>query len=171
MDVLWSPWRSKYIDTFKGEDKNGNVSCFLCDAAQSDEKSDKELLIITRRSNCFALLNKFPYNNGHVLIAPCRHVGDMEELTDDELSGLMFLIRDTIKALNEAYSPHGYNAGINLGRTAGAGVPGHLHFHVVPRWNGDTSFMAVLSDVKVVSQSLEDTRDILSGIFNRLNKK
>jgi ATP adenylyltransferase len=167
MEILWSPWRSKYIETFKDEDKNKSNSCFLCDAALTKGK-DKELLVVHRNKLCFVILNKYPYNNGHSLIAPYRHVATLNELTDDELFELFNTTRITVTALQEIYNPNGYNIGINIGRVAGAGLPGHIHVHVVPRWNGDTSFTAVISDVKVVSQSLEDTQKILSKTFLKI---
>jgi len=167
MDTLWSPWRSKYIDTFKQEDKKEKEECFLCEAMNSPDR-DAELLVITRRELCFAMLNKYPYNNGHMLISPYRHICDFNELTTDEMTAIMLLINDSIKVLNRCVKPHGFNVGANLGRAAGAGVPGHLHFHIVPRWNGDTSFMPTLADVKIVSQALEDNQRELSLMFKEM---
>jgi ATP adenylyltransferase len=164
MEVMWSPWRSKYIEGFKEEIAGNEESCFLCDAVNKSG-IDSDIYVVEKRDECFVILNKFPYNNGHVLIAPYRHISNLEDLTDEELTGLMRTLRDSVKALGLVYKPHGYNAGINLGRTAGAGVPGHLHFHVVPRWDGDTSFMATLSDTKIVSQSLEDTKRLMVDAF------
>jgi ATP adenylyltransferase len=166
MDILWSPWRSKYIDTFKNEEKKRKESCFLCEAANNPDRK-AELLVVARREQVFAMLNKYPYNNGHMLISPYRHVGALEELTDDEMIAMMKLIRESCAALDEAFSPHAYNVGMNAGRRAGAGVPEHIHMHIVPRWDGDTNFMAVFADVKVVSQSLEETQAILSEIFSK----
>lgn len=160
-----SPWRMEYIDTFKNEDNKPKKVCFFCEALES-VGHEKELLVITRREHCFVMLNKFPYNNGHTLIAPNRHIGTLEELTDDEMTELTFLVRETQVALGKMYCPHGYNIGINLGRAAGAGVPGHLHYHIVPRWNGDTSFTAVFADTKIVSQSLQETQRQLSELMN-----
>lgn len=167
MDVLWAPWRSQYIDTFKDEDKNKKLDCFFCEAAVSTGRS-KELLVVARRKLCFAMLNKFPYNNGHTLIAPYRHVGDIDDLSDDELSELTFTVRQVKQALQQIYKPHGFNVGLNLGRTAGAGVPGHMHFHIVPRWDGDTSYMTIFADVNVVSESLKQTQEILSTKINEM---
>lgn len=167
MEILWSPWRSKYIETFKDEEKKCNEECFLCLAANSPDR-DKELLVAARFEKCFAILNKFPYNNGHTLIAPYRHIGDLEELDDEELIGIMKAVRQTIKALTISCGPHAYNIGANLGRTAGAGLPGHLHFHVIPRWDGDTSFLTIVSDTKVVSISLEDSLEQISKAFRQL---
>ena len=166
MDILWSPWRSKYIDSFKDEDKKKQV-CFFCEAVEATDR-DEELLVVTRRELCFVMLNRFPYNNGHFLVAPYRHIGNFDELTKDEMAAIMELINDSIKVLDHCVAPHGYNIGANLGREAGAGVPGHLHFHIVPRWNGDTSFMPLISETKVVSQALEDNQKTFSEAFNKL---
>lgn len=170
MEILWSPWRSKYIGTFKDEASKTKDDCFFCEAI-GNPSEDAERLVIWRYDNCIVLLNKFPYNNGHVLIAPIRHVGEITELEDFELHEMMIAIKTTVKALDKLYQPHGYNVGANLGRAAGAGVPSHIHWHVIPRWNGDTSFTSTISDVKVVSISIEDTQEKLSKIFIDLHKK
>lgn len=168
MDVMWSPWRSKYIETFKDEaNKVGEQACFLCDAMNSAEHEDT-CLVVAKRPNCFAILNKFPYNNGHLLIAPVRHVAELESLADDELMAMMKLVRDGMAVIRQAYNPHGFNVGINIGRVAGAGVPGHIHIHIVPRWNGDTSYMATVADVKIVSTALEETQKQFSELYNKL---
>ncbi len=166
MEILWSPWRSKYIESFKDEDKK-KPACFFCEAIESPDR-DAELLVVTRRDLCFVMLNRFPYNNGHFLIAPYRHIGSFDELTKEEMTAIMELINDSIKVLDHCVAPHGYNIGANLGREAGAGVPGHLHFHIVPRWNGDTSFMPLISETKVVSQALEDNQKTFSAAFQEL---
>lgn len=166
MEVLWSPWRSKYIERFKDEDKHKDEVCFFCEAAESPDR-DKELLVVARRDKCFAMLNKFPYNNGHALIAPYEHIGELKDIDAEVMLDMMNLVKETNEALEKMYSPHGFNVGINLGRAAGAGVPGHMHIHIVPRWNGDTSFTAVLSDIKVVSQSLEDTQELLTKYLKK----
>lgn len=172
MEILWSPWRSKYIQTFKDEDKNQEQkNCFLCEAGNNtDKEKDKELLVVHRRKLSFIMLNKFPYNNGHILIAPYRHIGTLDLLTDEEIFDMMKAVQDSLKVIDEVMKPHGYNIGINIGRVAGAGLPDHIHFHIVPRWNGDTSFMAVLSDVKVVSQSLEETQENFEKVFKKLSE-
>jgi len=167
METLWSPWRSRYIDTFKDESKKHGDECFFCEAIKSPAR-DQELLVITRRELCFAMLNKFPYNNGHMLIAPYRHIGEFEQLTTEEMTAIMILLNDAMKVLKHCVKPHGFNVGANLGREAGAGVPGHLHFHIVPRWNGDTSFMPLLAEVKIVSQALEDNQQTFSNAFAEL---
>ncbi len=171
MDILWSTWRSKYIQGFKDEETNpNNQPCFICEAGE-DPKRDKELLVVARREKCFVMLNKFPYNGGHVLVAPYKHVGRLDELSDEEMFNIMQTVREATDALCEISKPHGYNIGINLGRVSGAGLPGHLHVHIVPRWSGDTSFMPILSDTKVVSQSMEEIQELLSDAFKKISSK
>lgn len=169
METLWSPWRSQYIGTFKEEANKSKESCFFCEALENPNE-DIERLVIWRYANCIVLLNKFPYNNGHVLVAPNCHKGELHELNDLVLSEMMIAIKTAISALEILYQPHGYNVGANLGRAAGAGVPGHVHWHVIPRWNGDTSFTSTISDVKVVSIAIEETQTKLSKIFQDLHK-
>lgn len=171
MDVMWSPWRSKYIQTFKDEEKKEeDKECIFCRAAR-DPNRDDELFVVNRNENCFVIQNKYPYNNGHIMIAPYEHVGDIDDLEDRVLLEMMKTVKDTKNILSELYNPHGFNIGINLGRVAGAGVPGHVHIHIVPRWNGDTSFMPVFADVKVVSVSLEESQKMLSHEFKKLKQK
>jgi ATP adenylyltransferase len=146
-DLIWAPWRLDYILEPK---KDG---CFLCDAVASRE--DERNLVLERREGCFSIFNRFPYNNGHILVAPNAHKGDLGALDDAELTGLIRLTRDTQQLLERAMTPHGFNIGVNLGQCAGAGVPGHLHVHIVPRWNGDTNFMPVVGGTKVIVQSLD----------------
>jgi ATP adenylyltransferase len=169
MDILWSPWRSKYIQSFKDEksrNESGNT-CIFCDALNAEGK-EKEMLVVERREKCFVILNKFPYNGGHIMVAPVRHISNLEELDDDEIYAMITTIKESIKVLQHISQPHGFNIGVNQGRVAGAGIPGHIHFHIVPRWNGDTSFMPVVSDTKIVSQSLEETQETVSKVFQEL---
>ena len=147
---LWAPWRLDYIAS--ADDQPG---CVFCIAATGD---DEERLVIHRGSHTFALLNRFPYASGHFLVAPFRHVGEYSELRDDEVLEIHRLARSGIGALSDLYAPQGYNLGWNLGRVAGAGVVDHVHLHVVPRWSGDTNFMPVLADVKVMPEHLAETR-------------
>ena len=161
MEILWSSWRSKYIESFKDEDSN---KCIFCDALENPDR-DSEMLVVARRKKCFVMLNRYPYNGGHVMIAPYRHVAEFEELLSEELTEMMVTIKETIKILTKISKPQGFNIGANIGRVSGAGVPGHIHFHVVPRWNGDTSFMPVCADTKIVSQGLEESQVILSKFF------
>ncbi len=147
---LWAPWRIPYI---RGLDRDDG--CFLChDLAHPQE--DDENLVLWRTERCLVVLNRFPYNNGHLLIAPARHIAGLDETDDDEMLELTKLVREAQRALSLTLHPHGFNVGLNFGRCSGAGLPGHMHIHVVPRWDGDTNFMSVCSDTKVVSQSLID---------------
>jgi ATP adenylyltransferase len=154
MEQLWSPWRSKYIDKFK-HNEDGE-ECFLC-AAAKNFNNDLDSMIVFRKKHCFVIMNKFPYNNGHLLIAPNNHSGDFTSFDNEILEEMIITAKNSIEVLNEIYHPHGFNSGMNIGRSAGAGVPEHLHFHVIPRWNGDTSFTATISDIKIISYSLEES--------------
>lgn len=148
---LWAPWRSGYVSTARRPE--GPKGCLFCRKGRSKkEKSDQ---VLVHGAHAFSLLNKFPYNNGHLMVAPYRHVARVGDLREEEWLDLWRLADDAIGRLDKAFSPHGYNLGVNLGRTAGAGIPGHLHLHVVPRWTGDTNFMPVTAHTKVISQSLE----------------
>jgi len=150
---LWAPWRIEYIREDKVDD-----SCFLCRAPQEHET---ENLVIARGNQCFVMLNAFPYNSGHVLISPFEHVADLEELDDNVHHELMDLIVKTKTVLRNVMWPDGFNVGFNLGSAAGAGVEEHIHGHIVPRWEGDTNFMPVLSNTRVVPEALEDTAKLL----------
>jgi ATP adenylyltransferase len=154
MDNIWAPWRLKYI-----LDDGKDEGCFICRATEGDD--DKAGLLVWRGDRCVCLLNKYPYNNGHLLVAPRAHKAGLDELDDAELLESQHAIRTMLGALGRTLRPHGYNVGLNLGLVAGAGLPGHLHWHIVPRWDGDTNFMPVLADVKVIVQSLDDLFDRL----------
>src|SRR5262249_13882518 len=142
MDHLWAPWRLSYVAAPRPP--AGSDPCFLCRGLA--EENDRDNLIVLRTPLSMVTLNRFPYNNGHLLISPRRHRGRLEELTGEELLDLQLTLQKMILLLGEVLQPDGYNIGLNLGAAAGAGLPGHLHWHVVPRWQGDTNFMAVLSD-------------------------
>lgn len=148
MDKLWAPWRVKYVTKILSKSRK----CVFC--KMLSEKSDRKNYIFLRTKYSFAVLNIYPYNNGHILVMPYRHVNDIAKLTQNELMDLMHLVNRVKKLLDKAMKPKGYNIGINLGRAAGAGFPGHVHVHIVPRWFGDVNFMPVLADTKVISQSL-----------------
>ena len=148
---LWAPWRLEYITGADEQD-----GCLFCRIAASDD--DEAGLVLRRGRHAFVLLNKFPYASGHFMVAPYRHAANLGELTDDEVLEVHRLSGQGIGALAEAYEPQGYNLGWNLGRIAGAGIVEHLHLHVVPRWAGDTNFMPVLADVKVLPEHLAETR-------------
>jgi len=155
---LWAPWRMEYIEALS--EPNG---CFIC--GYSEEPAlDKSNFVLWRTPHCLVVFNRFPYNNGHLLIAPMRHIEALGEATDDELLELTKLCRDCQTALGAAISPHGFNIGMNFGRCAGAGLPGHMHIHVVPRWDGDTNFMHVCSGTDVISQSMTELYDRLKQI-------
>ena len=154
MDKLWAPWRSKYIYLRK------NKKCIFCG---NESPASKTKYIIHRTLHSFSMLNLFPYNNGHVMISPYRHVKSLELLTDAELTDLMKLVNKTKTNLDKKLKPHGYNIGINIGKVGGAGFAGHIHVHVVPRWTGDTNFMPVTGNAKVMSESLDAMRKLLKG--------
>ncbi|MCF6150142.1 MAG: HIT domain-containing protein [Candidatus Kuenenia sp.] len=149
MKNIWAPWRVTYIKNAPEKD-----ACFLCEAFGGN--SEEEKYIVCRGEECFCILNKYPYNSGHLMIVPNRHVADIAELTDGELLKIMKMTGEMKKHLTSLMNPDGFNIGINLGKSAGAGLLGHIHLHIVPRWDGDTNFMPVLSDVKVIPQSLEE---------------
>jgi ATP adenylyltransferase len=157
-DALWAPWRLEYIC---GEKPAG---CFLCDALASDE--DRRSLLLRRGETCAVIMNRYPYNNGHLLVFPNRHIRDLGEMTREERAESMDLVCDAVEALRATMRPEGFNVGVNLGRAAGAGLEGHVHTHIVPRWNGDTNFMPVLADTKVIPQALADLRDRIHPVLN-----
>ena len=161
MDQLWAPWRLSYVAAPKAEEKPKDAGCFICRGTA--ETNDRANLLVHRTDLSVVLLNRFPYNNGHLLIAPKRHRGRPADLTDAELLDLQLVLRDMLAILERRMTPDGFNVGLNLGAAAGAGLPGHLHWHVVPRWNGDTNFMPVLTDTKVIVQSLDALSDLLAA--------
>ncbi|ROL56556.1 HIT domain-containing protein [Bacteroidetes/Chlorobi group bacterium Naka2016] len=165
MEILWSPWRTKYIESFSEKDKD-NI-CFICEAVNLPNEG-KERLVVHRTNNSIVLMNKFPYNAGHLLVSPLKHTGTLDDLNQQELLDLIATVRFSIKVLQIVMKPHGFNVGINIGRVAGAGLPDHIHFHIIPRWNGDTSFISVISDTKVISQSMEEIYEKLSNLFRTL---
>ncbi|MEZ0345060.1 MAG: HIT domain-containing protein [Infirmifilum sp.] len=152
MDVLFAPWRMRYIEYTKIE---RDQECFICKGYR--ERNDEDNLVVYKGERVVVLMNKFPYNTGHLLVAPARHVPDLESLTDEELCVLFKAVKLSIQVLKAVFSPDGFNIGINLGRVAGAGLESHLHVHVVPRWNGDTNFMPVIGSTKVIPEALRDT--------------
>ena len=160
MKIMWAPWRIEYIRSPKHD------GCIFCDFPK--ENRDKERLILYRGKHCFIIMNNYPYNPGHVMIAPYRHVGRWEDLTDYELLEMMQLSQLMIKALKKTMNPQGFNMGVNLGRVAGAGIDDHVHLHIVPRWNGDTNFMPVIADTKVIPESLEEAYDELKKAIDEI---
>jgi len=149
MRHLFAPWRMEYI----GEQKDNG--CFLCNFPI--ENNDEKNLILFRGTNSFIIMNRFPYNPGHIMIAPYKHVDSMDKLDREEIYEMIDLCNRSVKAIKECMTPNGFNIGMNLGRTAGAGVADHIHLHIVPRWEGDINFMPVLSDTKVIPEALEKT--------------
>lgn len=164
---LWSPWRLKYVTGAGGDSKS---SCIFCDGAGSAPDPARAALVVGRGERAFIVLNLYPYNSGHLMVAPNRHVGSLEAATADELNEMMRLTRLSEIALTEAYHTEGINVGINLGRPAGAGIVDHVHMHIVPRWSGDTNFMSVFSETRVLPESIADTASRLRPIFDRLLK-
>jgi ATP adenylyltransferase len=168
MKNLWSPWRSKYIESFK-EEKTDN-SCIFCEALQFNV-SDLNNLVVRKANFTYTILNLYPYNNGHLMVVPNRHIWEFEKLSKDESIEIMEELKLTKLVLAEIYKPQGFNVGLNLGRAGGAGIKEHLHFHIVPRWSGDTNFMPVLGEVKVISQELIETKKkILEAYIHILSK-
>jgi ATP adenylyltransferase len=161
MDVVWAPWRMELIE--KGG--SGGEGCIFCDFPKADD--DAAHLIVHRGEVGFVILNRFPYNNGHVMVVPYAHVGAPDGLSAEDWGGLAVLLRRTVGVVGDAFGAHGLNVGMNLGRCAGAGIPGHLHWHVVPRWDGDTNFMPVLAETKVMPEHLDNTWHKLKDAFGR----
>jgi len=159
MKQLWAPWRSEYISSARDED------CVFCSAPS---KGANEGLVLFNGSVSLVMLNKYPYSNGHLLVSPVRHVAKIEDLTPEESIDLFRLLRHSTVVLKRAYNPEGFNIGMNLGTAAGAGIADHLHMHIVPRWNGDTNFMPLLSETKVVSEHLTATLEKLRPGFEKL---
>ena len=162
MRFLWAPWRMKYILERKRE------GCIFCE--KPVEGKDRKNLILHRATYAFVMMNRFPYNNGHVMVVPNRHSFGIEELGTEEATEVFALLKLTIRVLKKVLHPHGFNVGINIGMAAGAGED-HIHIHVVPRWNGDTNFMPILGEAKVVPHYLEETFRTLYGAFKNLSKK
>ncbi|HTL46856.1 MAG TPA: HIT domain-containing protein [Verrucomicrobiae bacterium] len=166
MERLWAPWRKAYIRP-KGKARKGCVFCGLLKA-----KSDERHYILARSAKSFAVLNLYPYNNGHTLILPLRHVASLDDLTSEEKLDWLDLCGRVQQAMEKKLRPHGYNLGINLGRAAGAGIPKHLHLHVIPRWKGDSNFMPTVAGVKVISESLRSVyRELVPALPSRGKKK
>jgi ATP adenylyltransferase len=148
MNNIWAPWRIEYITSPK------DSSCVFCSAPEAMDK-----LVLTSGRLCFAIMNRFPYTAGHCMVAPSRHVGDLTELSTEELSEIMTMAQSILAAMKPALKPQGFNVGFNLGDVAGAGIADHLHMHIVPRWKGDTNFMPVLGETHIISEHIENTRD------------
>lgn len=165
VDVLFAPWRFKYISTVSKKREEG---CIFCKAPR---KNDNESLILIRGKHSYVIMNLYPYNTGHIMVVPYRHVGDYAELNDDEALEMHRLVKLSLRAIRRVYSPHGFNIGINLGRVAGAGIEDHVHIHIVPRWNGDTNFMPIIAGVKVIPQDVRESYKMLKPVFIEEAKK
>ncbi len=155
MERLFSPWRSEYIGSLSKSKEREDKGCLFCSAAKS--KNDSRSLILLRRKFCFVMMNLYPYNSGHVLIIPYTHTGQFSRLSKKEHADVMAASALVMEAIEKTMQPQGFNFGANLGRVAGAGIDQHIHFHVVPRWTGDTNFMPTLADTKLVSESMQET--------------
>ena len=167
-DIIWAPWRMAYIGGKKREIQEelnilpgGEPGCFLCQGVVSDPANDKERYILERTERTITLFNRYPYNNGHLLTAPKRHVGRFDLLTPEERAELIETVTRWVSILEETMNTDGFNVGLNLGHAAGAGLPGHLHWHIIPRWNGDTNFTTTAGSLKVIPQSMDALWDLL----------
>jgi ATP adenylyltransferase len=158
MDRVWAPWRMEYIVSAGSK---GDRKCFLC----LDGTDDEESLVVGRTDKAFVIMNRYPYTNGHVMVVPVRHTGSLQDLTDDETLHMMRLVRTMTAVFQEAFNVDGLNIGINLGRAAGAGLEEHIHIHMVPRWFGDTNFMAITGETRVISEHLQASYEKLKSRF------
>jgi ATP adenylyltransferase len=163
MKYLWAPWRMDYIL------KKKQKECIFCKKPM--ERKDRVNLILHQSRHTFVIMNRFPYNNGHMMVVPKRHCPDLERLDDRELQDLFSSLRTSIRILKEELHPDGFNIGMNIGKVGGAGVDGHVHFHIVPRWIGDTNFMPVLDDTKIIPEYIEQTYQRLYSAFRDLQHK
>lgn len=162
MEHLWAPWRLEFI---KGPRPGG---CFFCDAAKAAPADEPAHLVLARTATALAILNRYPYNNGHLMVAPIAHIASLELLPPGTATDVMVLTQRALRVLQNVLTPEGFNVGINQGKTAGAGVADHVHQHVVPRWGGDTNFMPVIADTKVLSESLSKSYTELRAGFDRM---
>jgi ATP adenylyltransferase len=160
MKVLWAPWRMGYILA-----ENKADGCIFCPG--TDRSADQDRLILHVGPRTMVVMNRFPYNNGHLLVAPVRHVSSLERLNQDETLGLLLMVRKSIEILKQVMKPDGFNVGLNLGHVAGAGMENHMHFHIVPRWKGDTNFMTVIEDVRVIPEHIKATYAKLVPLFQK----
>jgi len=163
MQKLWSPWRSQYIDSFQNEDRS---KCVFCSIIES--KDDDENLILARADNFTLIMNRFPYNSGHLMVITNKHTADIKELDMQQKSEFLTYVEHAQTILKHALKPDGFNIGLNIGRSAGAGIENHIHFHIVPRWNGDTNFMPVLAEVKLISDEIRHQHTKLKKVITEL---
>jgi ATP adenylyltransferase len=160
MKTLWAPWRMAYILSDK------NQECIFCEMPKHGKDKDRDNLILHRSSHTFVMMNRYPYNNGHLLVVPYLHIPSFDGLTDEALLDFMKVTQHSINSLEKVLMPEGFNIGINFGKIAGAGMEDHLHLHMVPRWAGDTSFMTVFDEIRVIPEHIMDTYDKLFSVFN-----
>ena len=163
---LWAPWRAEYIQSLSGDD--GDDDCFLC-RCRDQAGRERENLVLMRRPRCLAVMNRFPYTGGHALVAPLDHVADLADLDGATMQEMMETLSNLQALMGASLGAQGFNIGVNIGRCAGAGLPGHLHAHIVPRWPGDTNFMSVFDDIRVVPMSLESIYDAMAAAAERLD--
>lgn len=159
MQPIWAPWRLEYILSKKG------TGCIFCEKPK--EAKDRDNLILYRSTHCAVFMNLYPYNNGHLMVVPYRHVFSIVDLSDEELLDSMKMTQYSVSCLKEVFMPEGFNVGTNIGKVAGAGIEEHIHFHVIPRWVGDTHFMAVLGEVRVIPEHIMSTYNRLFPVFNK----
>jgi len=159
VEIIWAPWRLNYVkEASKGRERDG---CFICRAVAQHPDRDRENLLLYKGDKALVILNRYPYNTGHLMVCPVRHTGDFLSLLPEELAEIDALLKRSIEVLKRVYNPDGFNIGLNLGKVSGGSVDTHIHYHVVPRWQGDTNFMPVTAGVKVIPQSLDETYSLL----------
>ncbi|MFO7888910.1 MAG: HIT domain-containing protein [bacterium] len=163
-DILWAPWRLEYITN-----SHKNDECIFCTLPKSPE--DRKNLIVFRKTHVFVIMNRYPYNNGHLMVVPYKHTSEMSELSNEEKLELFNTLQYSQQVLKKVMTPQGFNMGANFGNIAGAGIDQHIHFHLVPRWSGDTNYMPIITGTKVISESLEDTWDKLYKEFHKKRRK
>lgn len=164
MRRLWAPWRIAYIKEIEKI-----TDCIFC--TKPKERDDNKNFILYRGTHTFVILNIFPYNSGHLMVAPYRHMANLEDLNREETEELWYFLKVSLKALKEVFNPDGFNIGINLGKAAGAGFDEHVHFHIVPRWTGDTNFMPILGETKVIPEALQETYERVKPVFLKFAEK
>lgn len=169
MENMWSTWRSQYIESLN-KPKSDGEQCVFCSAGKEDV-SDPHSLVVDKQEFTFTVLNLYPYNNGHLMVIPYRHTCEFLSLTPDENREIMASLQLAAEALKLVSKPDGFNVGANIGKVGGAGIADHLHFHIVPRWNGDTNFMPVIGEVKVLSQDLSKTKQLLVEAYAKLRTR
>lgn len=167
MEQLWAPWRSSYVQ--RDGNESSPVTCFLCDAGQQ-QQAHEPTLVVGVSLHSVVLLNKFPYSAGHLMVVPRRHVATLNDLSQDEYTDLMNILRQSVGIVDQVYKPHGCNVGINLGAASGAGVPDHVHIHIIPRWEGDTNFMTTIAHTRVISQELREMWARIAPFFSRVSE-